>query len=68
MGFFHKLKRAGQHAGRLAVWIRLYSSMSDNDLKLEQDEIRRNEFMSDKERGERLRAMDEARALRKLRG
>ena len=66
VSLLHKGKKAGKHLGRFALWIRLYSAMTDSELKMEQDEVRRNDYMDAKEKRERLRAIDEARVLKHL--
>ena len=59
MGLGHKIKRAGEHIGRMAKYGVEEGGMSKEERKQRIEEIRADDSLSDKEKRERIRAIQE---------
>ena len=59
MGLGHKLKRAGEHIGRMAKYGLEEGNLSKEESQMRIAEIRADDSLSDKEKRERIRAIQE---------
>lgn len=59
MGLGHKLKKAGKHLGRMAKYGIEEGSLTHEEMQQRISEIRADETMTEKEKRERIRAIQE---------